>query len=213
MPDDEAILPLDELVRAVEAEDRSAVLALAEETHYADLAKAYQELGSDKHPFFLKTIGPAMAADMIVELPDSMIEEALDVFSPSELRVLFRELSDDDRVDILQDVGDEARLRFLGLLAQAQRMTLLPEIAGLYDQLRAEAEQVVKARVTSAAELAPAELDKIVAALRKRFGRDVEVTTAVDASLIGGAVIDAGDVVIDGSLKGKLERLQNSLAH
>ena len=116
MPEDEAILPHDELLRAVEAEDRSALLALAEDTHYADLAKTYQELDSDKHPFFLTTIGPALAADMIVELPDSMIEEALDVFSPSELRVLFRELSDDDRVDVLQDVGDEARLRFLGLL-------------------------------------------------------------------------------------------------
>ena len=62
-------------------------------------------------------------------------------------------------------------------------------------------------------ELAAGELDAIKAALRKRFGRDVEVSTAVDASLIGGAVIDAGDVVIDGSLKGKLARLQTALAN
>ncbi|MFT4249125.1 MAG: F0F1 ATP synthase subunit delta [Pseudomonas sp.] len=103
--------------------------------------------------------------------------------------------------------------RFLAVLAQAGRLALLPEVAGLYDQLRAEAEQVVKATVTSAGELPQAELDKIVAALKKRFGREVDVTTAVDASLIGGAVIDAGDVVIDGSLKGKLARLQNSLAN
>jgi len=123
-------------------------------------------------------------------------------------------LGQDAAVGLLAPEGaGEQYLRFLGLLAQGHRLTLLPEIAGLYDQLRAEAEQVVKARVTSAADLAPAELDKIVVALRKRFGREVEVTTAVDASLIGGAVIDAGDVVIDGSLKGKLERLQNSLAH
>ena len=52
----------------------------------------------------------------------------------------------------------------------------------------------------------------IRAALRKRFGREVELETAVEASLIGGAVIDAGDVVIDGSLRGKLERLQAVLA-
>ncbi|KLB15691.1 F0F1 ATP synthase subunit delta, partial [Xanthomonas hortorum] len=57
------------------------------------------------------------------------------------------------------------------------------------------------------------ELDTIAAALKKRFGREVDITTAVDASLIGGAVIDTGDVVIDGSLKGKLARLQSSLAH
>lgn len=116
MPEELATTPLEELVRALEAEDQSAIRALAGEMHYADLAHAYQDLDEEKHSLFLKTLGPQLAADMIVELPDSMIEEALDVFSPSELRILFRELSDDDRVDILQDVGDEARLRFLGLL-------------------------------------------------------------------------------------------------
>ena len=50
-------------------------------------------------------------------------------------------------------------------------------------------------------------------ALRKRFNCEVDVSTAVDASLIGGAVIDAGSVVIDGSLKGKLARLQSALTH
>ena len=102
--------------------------------------------------------------------------------------------------------------RFLGVLADAGRLALLSEIAALYEQLRAQAEHVVLARVTSAAELPPGELDVIKAALAKRFGRQVEVTTEVDASLIGGAVIDAGDVVIDGSLKGKLARLQTALA-
>ncbi|HVI57999.1 MAG TPA: F0F1 ATP synthase subunit delta [Luteimonas sp.] len=101
---------------------------------------------------------------------------------------------------------------FLALLADNRRLALLPEIAGLYEDLRAEAERVVKARVTSAAELPAGELDTLKAALKRRFGREVEVETAVDASLIGGAVIDVGDVVIDGSLKGKLERLQAALA-
>ena len=80
-------------------------------------------------------------------------------------------------------------------------------------ELRAEAERVVKATVTSAAALPAGELDVLKAALKKRFGREVEVSTAIDASLIGGAVIDAGDVVIDGSLKGKLSRLQAALAN
>ena len=84
---------------------------------------------------------------------------------------------------------------------------------GLFDELRFEAERVVKARVTSAAPLPAAELDTIKAALLKRFGRDVEIETAVDETLIGGAVIDAGDVVIDGSLRGKLGRLQAALSN
>ncbi|NLW97951.1 MAG: F0F1 ATP synthase subunit delta [Xanthomonadaceae bacterium] len=101
---------------------------------------------------------------------------------------------------------------FLALLADNRRLALLPEIAGLYADLRAEAERVVKARITSATALPPAELDSIKAALRARFGRDVDLETAVDEALIGGAVIAAGDVVIDGSLRGKLARLQSALA-
>ena len=89
----------------------------------------------------------------------------------------------------------------------------MPEIAGQYEELRAEAEHIVLATVTSAAELPDAEVEQIRAALKRRFGREVHVETAVDASLIGGAVISAGDVVIDGSLKGKLARLQSALTH
>lgn len=109
--------------------------------------------------------------------------------------------------------ASEAFQRFLAMLAGNRRLAQLPEIAGLYEELRAEAERVVKARVTSAAPLPAGELDVLKAALRKRFGSEVEVETSVDPALIGGAVIDAGDVVIDGSLKGKLERLQSALAH
>ena len=103
--------------------------------------------------------------------------------------------------------------RFIGLLADNRRLSLMPEIAGLFDELRFEAERVVKARVTSATALPAGELETIKAALKKRFGREVEIETAVDASLIGGAVIDAGDVVIDGSLRGKLGRLQAALSN
>jgi len=111
------------------------------------------------------------------------------------------------------DGADEVFTRFLSLLADNRRLPLLAEIAGLFEQQRADAERVVKARITSATVLPAAELDSITAALKKRFGREVEVETAVDEGLIGGAVIDAGDVVIDGSLKGKLQRLQTALAN
>ena len=123
-------------------------------------------------------------------------------------------LSAADAVALLSpDGAGEAFGNFLGLLFDNRRLSLLPEIAGLYDELRFEAERVVKAKVTSAAALPAAELETIKAALRRRFGRDVEVEAAVDESLIGGAVIDAGDVVIDGSIKGKLGRLEAALSH
>ena len=103
--------------------------------------------------------------------------------------------------------------QFLSVLADNRRLAVLPEIAGLFDALRAEDEKIVRATITSATPLAEDEVAKLRASLVKRFGREVQVSTAVDASLIGGAVIDAGDVVIDGSLKTKLARLGAALAN
>jgi F-type H+-transporting ATPase subunit delta len=123
-------------------------------------------------------------------------------------------LTADDAVALLgPQQPNEAFASFLALLFENRRLPLLAEIAGLYDALRFDAERVVKATVTSAAALPASELETIRAALRRRFGREVEIEAAVDPGLIGGAVIAAGDVVIDGSLKGKLGRMQAALAH
>lgn len=117
-------------------------------------------------------------------------------------------------VEVVVPQGDVDPLfqQFLSVLAENRRLAVLPEIAGLFDALRAEDEKVVKATVTSATPLAEDELAKLKFSLMNRFGRTVELSTAVDPSLIGGAVIDAGDVVIDGSLRTKLERLGAALA-
>ena len=123
------------------------------------------------------------------------------------------QLADGDAVALLAPPdADDGYTRFLALLAQAGRLPLLVEVAGLFEQLRAEEQRVVRATVTSATALSASQVEDLRAALKRRFGREVELETAVDASLIGGAVIDAGDVVIDGSLKGKLARLQTALA-
>ena len=118
-------------------------------------------------------------------------------------------------VDVLLPPGevDPTFRQFLSVLAEGRRLKVLPEISGLFDTQRADDEHVVKATITSATALDASEVAKLRDALRKRFGREVEVSTAVDASLIGGAVIDAGDVVIDGSLRTKLARLGAALAH
>lgn len=108
---------------------------------------------------------------------------------------------------------DPAFQRFIALLADNGRLSLLPEVAGLYDQLRADAERVVKAKVTSAVPLEGDALERIKASLKRRFGREVELATAVDPALIGGAVVDAGDLVIDGSIRTKLARLGAALAN
>lgn len=123
-------------------------------------------------------------------------------------------LEDADAVALLApESSDDKFGNFLALLGESRRLALLPEIAGLYEELRADAERIVKATITSAAQLPAAELESIRTALKRRFGREVEIESAIDLDLIGGAVIDAGDIVIDGSLRGKLSRLQAALAH
>ena len=76
---------------------------------------------------------------------------------------------------------------------------------------RAEAEAIVEADVTSAYALTDAEQRKISEALKRRLGREVRVTTRVDASLLGGIVIRAGDLVIDGSVRGRIAALATHL--
>ena len=108
--------PKDELMRALDADDGSALLAAAEDIHYADLAALYENLDDDKRDLLLKTIGPELATDVIAELPDTLIEDALNRFKPAQLRVLLGILSDDDRVDVFQVVSEEAQVRFFSLL-------------------------------------------------------------------------------------------------
>ena len=108
--------PNDEIIRAVEARDGSAFLAAAEDLHYADLAHLYENLDDEARDFFMKTIGPEMATDVVAELPYTLIEDALGHFKPAQLRVLLGNLSDDDRVDVFQVVSEEAQVRFFSLL-------------------------------------------------------------------------------------------------
>ena len=87
----------------------------------------------------------------------------------------------------------------------------MPEIAEHYETQKAKVENTVDAVVTSATELSKNQVSDIAAALKKRLGCDINVETDVDENLIGGAVIRAGDVVIDGSLRARLESLAIAL--
>ena len=95
----------------------------------------------------------------------------------------------------------------MSLLAQNRRLGFLPEIAALFEQMKAEVENAVDVEVVSASQLTPDQESRYAAALQNKLGRSVRLHTKVDGSLIGGAVLKAGDLVIDGSIKGRLERL------
>ena len=122
-------------------------------------------------------------------------------------------VTDEQVIELLANItgetmSDEAR-HFLMLLSENNRLSLLNDIAVIYEELRAEAEQVMTADVSAAKALTPEQEANISAALKKRTGRDVTLNVEVDESLLGGAIIRAGDLIIDGSALGKLNRLAN----
>ncbi len=98
------------------------------------------------------------------------------------------------------------------LLADNGRLAVMPEIAALFEGLRAEAESTVEAKVYAAFEISEAQQKQIAKALKKRLGREVSLTCEKDENLLGGAIIRAGDLVIDGSVTGQLAKLGTSLA-
>ena len=136
---------------------------------------------------------------------DSNMAEAID--SPH--------VKDEDVVTLFLDVcGDKLTAEgqnFIRVLAENKRLGILADIAVAYEQFRADAEGTLDAEVISAFELTDAQQQNIIASLKKRLGRDISLTTRVDDTLIGGAIIRAGDMVIDGTVTRHLDDLTHSL--
>jgi F-type H+-transporting ATPase subunit delta len=101
---------------------------------------------------------------------------------------------------------------FIKLLVENQRLILLPEIAAMFESMRAEAEKSVDVVVTSAFDLNEPQKQKIAAAMKKRMGRDIRLSCKTNHELLGGIIIRAGDKVIDGSARTRLSELANTLA-
>jgi F-type H+-transporting ATPase subunit delta len=106
---------------------------------------------------------------------------------------------------------DAGMQNFVRVLAENHRLLLLPEISAHYEALRSAVENTMDVEVISAVPLDAAQKEKLSAALSKRLKRQVRMQNSVDPTLLGGAVVRAGDLVIDGSLKGRLERLTTDL--
>lgn len=106
---------------------------------------------------------------------------------------------------------DEAK-NFLRLLTQNGRVLAVPQIAEQFESMRAEAEGTIEAELVSALEVPSDQQAKLARSLSKRLGREVSLNVVQDPALIGGAVLRAGDMVIDASVKGRLQKLAANLA-
>ncbi len=119
-------------------------------------------------------------------------------------------------LDIITEIGSEhlapQAINFVKVLLAAGRLQYLPEIVSLFESMRAGAEGKADVEIIAAYALDAAQRDAIARRISQRLGKEVSITTSVDKSLIGGAIIRTGDSVIDASLSGQLQKLGLRLA-
>jgi F-type H+-transporting ATPase subunit delta len=117
---------------------------------------------------------------------------------------------------IVETAGESFNSQFrdyLSVLAENGRLSLLPEVTVIYRRLREEAEKRMRVTVVSALPLDEDQAGRMREALARRFDCDIELESEIDTKIIGGAVVYAGDQVIDGSLRGRVQKLSNSLSN
>jgi F-type H+-transporting ATPase subunit delta len=115
-------------------------------------------------------------------------------------------------IDVAGKTMTEQGSNLIKLLAENRRLNVMAELIEQFEALKAEAEKTVEAEVVAASEVSQAQQTEIAAKLKARLGCEVSLKCSVDESLMGGAIIKAGDLVIDGSVSGQLNKLSVELA-
>lgn len=117
----------------------------------------------------------------------------------------------DTIIDICGDALDDKARNLVGLLAENRRLPLIPLIGEQFDALKAQYEQSVDVELVSAREISAEQRQALSEALSRKLDRQVNINLSVDQSLLGGILIRAGDTIIDGSIRGRLNKLAEAL--
>ena len=173
------------------------------------------ELATTARPYARAAFASATASAQVAQWSTFLGRAAAAVHDPQvqpligNPRVPLSEL-----VDFLQQIagGGQPQRNFLHLLADNRRLRLLPEIAAQFEVLRARAERIADVDVISAQQLTGEQATKLQAVLERRLGLAVRLHPQVDPALVGGAIVRYGDFVVDGSLRGRIERLGAAMA-
>ncbi|TQV88609.1 F0F1 ATP synthase subunit delta [Aliikangiella coralliicola] len=174
------------------------------------------ELTTLARPYAKAAFEHALEAKRLAEWSD-MLGFAASVISDESMQQLLtsphftKEDQRDAMLKVCQDKLDDKGTNFIKLLARNGRLLALPEIEVLFNFLRSEFEKTIDAQITSATELNEQQITQLKEKLAAKLGRQIEVSVDVDAELLGGLIIQAEDLVIDGSVRGKLAKLSDTL--
>lgn len=117
--------------------------------------------------------------------------------------------------ELLLEIGNkefsEDGKKFLTVLAENNRVNVLPQISSLFEQLKAQHDGALEANIVSAFDISSSQLKNLISALENKFKRKIEAKVQVDPELIGGVKVEIGDEIFDASVKGKLEAMANAL--
>jgi F-type H+-transporting ATPase subunit delta len=114
-------------------------------------------------------------------------------------------------IDVCGDKLNASGQNLVSVLAENKRLSLMPQILEQFEHLKAELEKAVDVEIISAFDVSDESKQKLTDALKAKLAKDVRVTTTVDSTLVGGAIIRAGDLVIDGTVRGKLVKLAEAM--
>ena len=114
-------------------------------------------------------------------------------------------------IEICGDAINDKSRGFIQVLAENRRLQLLPQISQQFEVLKANREKTVEVSVVSASEISTEQQNKLASALSAKLEREVSMQVSIDDNLLGGAIVRAGDTVIDGSIRGRLAKLAEAL--
>lgn len=166
---------------------------------------------------YAKAVFDAAQNQNAVDLWDQALAFAAQVAADQEVKNILANpgLSEQRKAELFADCFEEplpeALRNFLLILAENKRLALLPEVSALFSLYRADLERTVKLKVSTAFEMTEEQQQKLIEALSKKLERKVTLETAVDQSLIGGVIVNTGDLVIDASVRGKLAKMARAL--
>ncbi|WP_439134691.1 F0F1 ATP synthase subunit delta [Pseudomaricurvus sp.] len=174
------------------------------------------ELTTLARPYAKAAFESALAADQLQQWSDMLnLAAAVSQHDGMVKALLSPALTADEKaqafVDVCGDELNEGGANLVKALADNKRLTLLPEIQQLFEMHKAQREQTVDVEVTTAFELSGELQDKLAKALSAKLDRVVTLSTAVDKAILGGALVRAGDTVIDGSVRGRLTKLAEAM--